>query len=487
MISTKLSTPPASVKPNSHPNSPLHPRHRHTQSHPSPPATPKPTMVHSRLPLNASVSLEYAPAGSCNHVADAHDHVVCASPSSSDVKEPTSSNDVVNSADDVRISGNRISAEVNSISSPRAVSQVKTVSCLESPALQKKVNSRSTLSRSTSDNFHRRQAKANGRSSPCATPIGFHSLDDASLAQLVAAKKAAASDLSLQRKLRVLEYGRKPGKHGRVCPDVPSLTSVNAEPQRCKFITAQSDPLYVAYHDEEWGVPVHDDRSLFELLVLAGAQVELSWTTILQKREPYRNVFCGYDPAVVATFKERHIQSLEADKTLLLQGSKIRGVVENAQRVLEVVKEFGSLDTYFWSFMNYKPMINDYRYPKQLPAKTSKSEFISKDLVRRGFRFVGPTIVYSFMQAAGMTNDHLVQCFRHKACMTLIGSSQDNTDEIKSEVSLGLGDDVESDFAVSHVDDMQLESTQLLQELELQTHHVSQQFTPADCVHIEAY
>ncbi|KAI5072528.1 hypothetical protein GOP47_0012634 [Adiantum capillus-veneris] len=456
VISTKPSTPPARNKPNSPPDSPsLHLRHRRTSPHPpqlqsqgSPASSP--TIAAS---LDNSTVIDQAPVGSCNHVPDGSKQVMCTTLSESDGSEPTpaSSNDALNFTDDLRNSDDGILAEVNS---PCVALHSKTISSAESAAPQKKSNRHSSLSRSTSDNFHRRYGKGNSSSSPSSIPIGFHSLDDASLAQLVAAKKAAASDLSVQRKLRVSEYGRKPAKAGRVAPDVPTLISANAEPQRCKFITAQSDPLYVAYHDEEWGVGVHDDRSLFELLVLAGAQVELSWTMILHKRELYRNVFCGFDPAVVASFKEKHIRSLEADKTLQLQDAKIRGVVENAQRVLEVVEEFGSLDTYFWSFLNYKPMINDFRYPKQLPAKTSKSEFISKDLVRRGFRFVGPTIVYSFMQAAGMTNDHL---------------------------------EVESELAVLHVGTAQSGSSLLLHELELQTHHIGQNFTHADVVHIEAY
>ncbi|KAH7352797.1 hypothetical protein KP509_19G064900 [Ceratopteris richardii] len=206
---------------------------------------------------------------------------------------------------------------------------------------QETINRRSILSRSSSDNFRRGStagpSKGNAsKARSSSIRIASHSLDDASLAQLVAAKKAAASELTAQRKLKVSEYGRKLGKLCKIAPDIPSCASIEAEPQRCKFITPQSDPLYVTYHDEEWGVPVHDDRSLFELLTLAGAQVDLTWTTILHKREAYRNVFCGYDPAAVASFNEKHIQSLEADKSLLLQSGKVRGVVENAQRVLEV-------------------------------------------------------------------------------------------------------------------------------------------------------
>lgn len=286
-----------------------------------------------------------------------------------------------------------------------------------------------SLTKSAADVFQNETEKAKGKPNPRRQRS--LSLDETSLTNILAAKKAAATELSAQKKLRVAEYGRKKGKASRVAPDVVStaLLPASIELKRCKFITAQTDPLYVAYHDEEWGVPVHDDRMLFELLVLAGAQVELSWSTILIKRDAYRVAFCGFDPAAVAIFTEKHIQSLEADRSLLLPGGKIRGVVENAQRILEVAEEYGSLDKFLWSFMNYKPIVNSYRYPKQVPVKTSKSESISKDLVRRGFRFVGPTIIYSFMQAAGMTNDHLLQCFRHPECQNSPSSSPEATEE----------------------------------------------------------
>lgn len=345
--------------------------------------------------------------------------------------------------------------------------------CSSSTTLQRNPNPRISLTRSSSDVFQRgssSNAKAN-TSSKNFNSIGSRSLDETSLANIVAAKKAAASELRVQRRLKVVEYGRKPGKASRVAPDVVSSpSSVITELQRCKFITAQSDPLYVAYHDEEWGVPIHDDRSLFELLVLAGAQVKFSWSTILHKRDAYRDAFCGYDPASVALFTEKHIQSLEADRNLLLPGETIRGVVENARRILEVVKEFGSLDNYIWGFLDNKPMINSYRYPKQVPAKTSKSESISKDLVKKGFRFVGPTIVYSFMQATGMTNDHLVQCFRHQACvMQSFSSSQEATQEKQQQLQ-GVGKDVECEASPLHMDADQSEPKLLLGEHDKDAH-----------------
>lgn len=295
---------------------------------------------------------------------------------------------------------------------------------------QRKFNSHINLNRSYADGFPRGNAKAK-----CGQNFGkfaSFSLDETSLASIVAAKKAAASELYAQKKLMIAEYGRKQGKASRVAPDVPSPAPVSIELKRCKFITARSDPLYVAYHDEEWGVPVHDDRRLFEFLVLTGAQVELSWTAILGKRDAYRVAFSGFDPSAVASFEEKHVRQLEADRSLLLPGAMIRGVVENARRIVEVTDDYGSLHNYLWGFVNHKPSIQSYRYAKQVPVKTSKSESISKDLAKRGFRFVGPTIMYSFMQAAGMTNDHLVDCYRHSECVKLSSSPQETRQEQKT-------------------------------------------------------
>eukprot|EP00250_Pteridium_aquilinum_P010506 c19436_g1_i1 orf=375-2210(-) len=306
---------------------------------------------------------------------------------------------------------------------------------------RKTVNPHISLNKSTSDVFHKgatSHVKAKPPSKKNLSKLGSLSFDESSLATMVAAKKAAASEINAQRKQKVSEYGRKQGKASRVAPDVstPLLSPSSFELKRCKFITAQSDPLFVEYHDKEWGVPVHDDRMLFELLVLAGFQGELSWTTILHKRGAYRAVFAEFNPAAVAFFDEKLIQSLEADRSLGLPGCKIRGVVDNALRILEVMREFGSLDEYLWGFVNKQPMMNNYRYPKQVPVKTSKAEFISKDLVKRGFRFVGPTIIYSFMQASGMTNDHLMQCFRHQECMKLPFPSSVDLIEEKLEESM---------------------------------------------------
>jgi len=175
-----------------------------------------------------------------------------------------------------------------------------------------------------------------------------------------------------------------------------------------------TDPLYVAYHDEEWGVPVHDDRRLFEFLVLDAAQAGLSWITILRKRENYRKAFAGFDARKIARYDAAKVRALLADPGIVRNRQKVESAVANARAFLAVQKEFGSFDAYIWGFVGGKTKRNAWRTLKQLPAKTAESEAMSKDLVRRSFRFVGPTICYAFMQAAGMVNDHLVGCFRYK-------------------------------------------------------------------------
>jgi len=173
------------------------------------------------------------------------------------------------------------------------------------------------------------------------------------------------------------------------------------------------DPLMRRYHDEEWGVPVHDDRSLFEFLVLEGAQAGLSWSTILNKREGYREAFSGFDPVKVAVYTPEDVERLLQNPGIVRNRRKIGSAVNNARRLLEVQEEFGSFDEYIWGFVGGEPIVNEFREMSELPAKTEVSEAMSRDLKRRGFKFVGPTICYAFMQAVGMVNDHLVHCFRY--------------------------------------------------------------------------
>ena len=188
-------------------------------------------------------------------------------------------------------------------------------------------------------------------------------------------------------------------------------------PDRCPW--AASDPAYVAYHDEEWGVPLHDDRRLFEMLVLEGAQAGLSWLTILKRRENYRRAFDRFDPRKVAGYGEDRIARLLADAGIIRNRLKVRSAVTNARAFLEVQEEFGSFDRYVWGFVDGRPLQNAWTTLDELPARTALSDTLSRDLKARGFSFVGSTICYAHMQATGMVNDHLVGCFRHRAVQRL--------------------------------------------------------------------
>ena len=173
-------------------------------------------------------------------------------------------------------------------------------------------------------------------------------------------------------------------------------------------------PLFREYHDKEWGVPVHRDPALFEFLVLEGAQAGLSWWTILRKRENFRAAFAGFDPVKVARFDQRNIDRLLGDPGIIRNRLKINSAVQNAKAFLAVQDEFGSFDSYVWRFVDGKPKVNHWRTLKEIPATTPVAEAMSRDLLKRGFRFVGPTICYAHMQATGMVNDHVTGCFRHK-------------------------------------------------------------------------
>jgi DNA-3-methyladenine glycosylase I len=181
---------------------------------------------------------------------------------------------------------------------------------------------------------------------------------------------------------------------------------------RCAW--AGSDPLLVAYHDEEWGVPSHDDRRLFEFLILEGAQAGLNWMTILRKREGYRRAFADFDPAAVAAFDAAKQQELLQDAGIVRNRLKVAAAVTNAQAFLKVQAEFGSFDAYVWQFVGGRPLHNAWASLSDIPAETDQARALSKDLKRRGFRFVGPTICYAFMQAVGMVNDHVTDCFRYE-------------------------------------------------------------------------
>ncbi|KAK9080605.1 hypothetical protein SSX86_000363 [Deinandra increscens subsp. villosa] len=242
------------------------------------------------------------------------------------------------------------------------------------------------------------------------------------------------------------ESFRRGEKHENVVVESESCLEVSADSspgrKRCAWVTANTDPCYAVFHDEEWGVPVHDDKKLFELLSLSTALAELTWPIILNKRHLFREVFHEFDPVPVSKLNDKKIYVPGNIATSLLSEVKLRGIIENARQVCKIADEFGSFDKYIWGFINHKPIVNKFRYPRQVPIKTSKADSISKDLVKRGFRGVGPTVVYSFLQVAGLTNDHLVSCFRFNECLDA-GSTKDISDDLdqnsRSENGNGLG------------------------------------------------
>ena len=195
-------------------------------------------------------------------------------------------------------------------------------------------------------------------------------------------------------------------------PAPESAAARGARLVRCHWATS---PLGIAYHDAEWGVPVHDDRVLFEFLTLEGAQAGLSWETILRKRDAYRDAFAGFDPAAVARFSRARIEKLLANPGIVRNRLKVQSTVTNASAFLKVQHEFGSFDAYVWRFVDGAPVVNRRGASRDLPARTERSDALSRDLKQRGFRFVGTTICYAFMQAVGFVNDHLVTCFRYEA------------------------------------------------------------------------
>ncbi|XP_057767833.1 uncharacterized protein LOC130988091 isoform X2 [Salvia miltiorrhiza] len=199
-------------------------------------------------------------------------------------------------------------------------------------------------------------------------------------------------------------FGKVEKSKGEVVNSNPTNNALAIQPKRrCAWaVSLNTDPSYVAFHDEEWGVPAHDDNAL----------AELAWPAILRKRHIFRQVFADFDPIAVAKLSDKTITTPGSLATSLLSELKLRSITQNARQVLKVIDEFGSLDKYMWSFVKHKPIVSSFRHGRQVPVKSPRAELISKDLVRRGFRGVGPTVVYAFMQVAGLTNDHLITCFR---------------------------------------------------------------------------
>lgn len=190
------------------------------------------------------------------------------------------------------------------------------------------------------------------------------------------------------------------------------MNKIDSSKKRCPWST--SDPLYIKYHDSEWGKPLHNDRKLFELLVLEGMQAGLSWITILRKRKSFREAFDNFDPKKVVRYSDKKINQLLQNENIIRNRLKIESAIKNAKAFLDVQKEFGSFDKYVWQFVGGKQIVNKHKTLKTIPAKTKESMTMSKDLLKRGFKFVGPTICYAYMQSTGMVNDHVVDCFRYK-------------------------------------------------------------------------
>ncbi|WCJ28603.1 DNA glycosylase superfamily protein [Euphorbia peplus] len=262
-----------------------------------------------------------------------------------------------------------------------------------------------------------------------STPSYSSSLIVDSPGSFAAVRREQVALQSAQRKMKIAHYGRSKSakfepnyavlsSNYGVVDDIPIKSHREEDKIRCSFITPNSDPIYVTYHDEEWGVPVHDDKMLFELLILSGAQVGSDWTSILKKRQDFRNAFSDFDAEIVANITEKQMVSISTEYGIEI--SRVRCVADNSKRILEIKKEFGSFEKYIWGFVNNKPISTLYKFGHKIPVKTSKSESISKDMVRRGFRLVGPTMVHSFMQAAGLTNDHLITCHRHLPCTLML-------------------------------------------------------------------
>jgi len=194
--------------------------------------------------------------------------------------------------------------------------------------------------------------------------------------------------------------------------------------KRCSWVD-MDDPLLIEYHDREWGVPVHSDRKHFEVLVLSGAQAGLNWSLVLKKREGYRRAFDGFDPEKVARYSEREVRTLLADPQIIRNRMKIEAAVRNARAVLKIQEEFGSFDSYCWRFVGGTSILGRWKATRQIPATSPESEALSKDLKQRGFSFVGPTVGYAYMQAAGLVNDHLVSCFRYQEILSDQGARQE--------------------------------------------------------------
>ncbi|KAE8724589.1 DNA glycosylase superfamily protein isoform 2 [Hibiscus syriacus] len=223
------------------------------------------------------------------------------------------------------------------------------------------------------------------------------------------------SSTPLEQKISLALSLISPHRQRREFPMVVKSVHHQQQQQQCQ----DPDKVYISFHDEQWGVPVYDDNQLFELLALSGMLMDYNWTEILKRRDLYREAFLGFDPENVAKMGDKEINEISSNKSIMLAENRVRCIIDNAKCILKIVREYGSFSSFMWGYVSYKPTINRYKYPRNVPLRTPKAEAISKDLLKHGFRLVGPVIVYSFMQAAGLTIDHLVDCFRYNECVTL--------------------------------------------------------------------
>ncbi|XP_039047207.1 DNA-3-methyladenine glycosylase-like [Hibiscus syriacus] len=245
------------------------------------------------------------------------------------------------------------------------------------------------------------------------------SLTDQSSTPLEQKISLALSLISPHRERREFPMVVKSVHHQQQQQQKQYQDSGNGELRRCHWVTKNSDKVYISFHDGQWGVPIYDDNQLFELLALSGMLMDYNWTEILKRRDLYREAFLGFDPEIVAKMGDKEINEISSNKAIMLAENRVRCIIDNAKCILKIVREYGSFSSFMWGYVSYKPTINRYKYPRNVPLRTPKAEAISKDLLKHGFRLVGPVIVYSFMQAAGLTIDHLVDCFRYNECVAL--------------------------------------------------------------------
>ncbi|XP_057421858.1 uncharacterized protein LOC130715754 [Lotus japonicus] len=226
-------------------------------------------------------------------------------------------------------------------------------------------------------------------------------------------------DENISLALRLISVSPRQRREPTAAKTAQQLNTEPGELKRCNWVTKNSDKAYIEFHDECWGVPAYDDNKLFELLALSGLLMDYNWTEILRRKETLREVFAEFDPYTVAKMEEKEIMEIASNKALSLAESRVMCIADNAKCIMKIIRECGSFSSYIWGFVNHKPIINRYKYPRNVPLRSPKAEALSKDMVKRGFRFVGPVIVHSFMQAAGLTIDHLVDCYRHDECVSL--------------------------------------------------------------------